>query len=213
MSSVIGFEECPRCKNETLWVDYDCRTGEHDYYCQKCGCGHHYRFKWDGNKLVANDINYLRKNLVLAVKNLETDEIIWKKNVSEIDGFSTDMLAKFINGKKIFDDVPDGFSNIYDVSNGFEQLYFIGNSFRIDNEETLILEKVVAEDEAYEGHGLIIINLGDNKQECFVVTKDMTREDVLSKYYELLETTDKNTIESVSVTWFNENTNILEELV
>lgn len=214
MSSVIDMETCPRCNNESLLVDYDLRTGEHDYSCEKCGYYHHFSFQYDENmQLIKEDIAYPRENLIFGITDIEGYRFIWHKDLSEIDNLNEYLIIDFLNGVKVFEDMPIGIPNIFDKTQNNKQLYIRGNSFRIDNEDTLVLEKALSETDEYKGFGVIMINLSDGSNEVCKVSPHMNREDTIKLYEQIISSFDEDEIVNYSVTWFNPCTNHLEELI
>ena len=118
-----------------------------------------------------------------------------------------------MNGVKVFEDMPIGIPNIFDKTQNNKQLYIRGNSFRIDNEDTLVLEKALSETDEYKGFGVIMINLSDGSNEVCKVSPHMNREDTIKLYEQIISSFDEDEIVNYSVTWFNPWTNHLEELI
>lgn len=217
MSSFIGMEECPRCKNETLFVDCDCGTGEYDAYCQLCGCGHHFSFKRDEEGvLIQTDVIYPRKNVVFGIMDFESKDIIWEKEVSAISNLTEEMIEDFINGKNIagLENAPDGIHNIFDKADGtYKQLFYIGNGFKIVDDFTIVLCQAQVDEEDYVGNGLISIEVEGEAHRFYSFKHGDTKEMAIAKFKEMMATVTANSkINSVTATWFNEETSELENL-
>lgn len=217
MSSYIGMEECPRCKNETLFVDCDCGTGEYDSYCQLCGCGYHFSFnRDDSGEIIQKDIIYPRKNVVFGIMDFETKDIIWEKAVSDIPNLTERTIQDFINGVNLecCENAPDGIRNLFDKSDGsYKQLFYIGNGFKIVDDFTIVLCQAQVDEEEYAGNGLISIEVEGETHRFYALKSGETKEFAINKFNELISSvTDKSKVKSITATWFNEETNELENL-
>ena len=217
MSSYIGMEECPRCKNETLFVDCDCGTGEYDSYCQLCGCGYHFSFNRDDRgAIIYKDIVYPRKNVVFGIMDFESKDIIWEKTVSDIHNLTEKTIQDFINGVNIegLEDVPEGIHNLFDKSDGvYKQLFYIGNGFKIVDDFTIVLCQAQTDEKEYVGNGLISIEIDGEAHLFYSLNPGETKEFAVAKFNELMASVaNKSKIKSVTATWFNEETHELENL-
>ena len=112
--NIIDMRTCPRCNNVTLFVDMDTKTGEYDSFCQKCGHGEHISYQRDANEnFVTEDISYAPSDLYFCVRDFETYDIIWKRNMSEVSGITAENIMRFVCGHDIFgEEIPSGINNV-----------------------------------------------------------------------------------------------------
>ena len=90
--------------------------------------------------------------------------------------------------------------------------YHLGDTFRIDNPETVTLVQAQSEESETVGYGLINIEVPSSYDMHFEIPKGMTKADAQKKLHDMLNIHKKDDIKSVTATWFNEETNTLEEL-
>ncbi len=217
MSTAIGMDTCPRCGNFTLFTDLDTRTGDYDAYCQKCGCGYHFNYKRDENyNIITKDIVYPRNKIYFVVTDFDKETILWKKPMNEVKDLTAEMIVAYINHVYFGDtmkDNPYGLHAVYVEEDGEMRLaYHLGDTFRIDNPETVTLVQAQSEESETVGYGLINIEVPSSYDMHFEIPKGMTKSDAQKKLHDMLNIHKKDDIKSVTATWFNEETNTLEEL-
>ena len=103
---------------------------------------------------------------------------------------------------------------MFDKADGtYKQLFYIGNGFKIVDDFTIILCQAQIKEEDYVGNGLISIEVDGEAHRFYAFKPGDTKEMAMVKFHEMMaEVTDKNKINSITATWFNDETNELEYL-
>lgn len=213
MSTSVCTEKCPKCGKESLFVDFDCRTGEYDTFCEFCGFGQHFSFIRDENfDIVREDISYPLSEVFLVVRSYETEEIYLEKCVADIPGFNNNLVDNYLNhvdGYR-FDEFEDGINNFYWVKNGeYKQLFHRGDEIDIDEENKMfILHHVKTEYNETRGYGhIMIFDRTSSKQIAF--TSETTKEEALAAVEEAKKTRD---LKDLFASWLDKETGEYEIL-
>ena len=219
MGSVINSLNCPHCDGEeTVYEDYNYRTGEWWSVC--CQCGETRRHQMARNSegdLEHEKVLYSLKDCRLSIWSLapslseiEThiSEELWSMSLSEIDGVCEDLLANWINEKWTPDGVnlPQGRHNVF---SGNEQLFYIGNKFDVEG-DNLVVFKVKWDNSFAAGAG-IIVPVFEHHSTLIHLEEGCTKEAALKVIEEIRA--DKDVIRIESATWWNPETETLEDLL
>ena len=194
MSTSVSSEKCPKCGHpNSLYVDYDCKTGEYDTFCEFCGFGQHYSWQRDEKTLeiIRKPVAYPISEVYLGVRDYQTEEMLMLKPVTEIDGFDTDKMIDYINhadGHR-FDEFENGFNNFYWVKDGeHKQLFYLGNTVEVTESE-IIINEIQDSFESFSGWGHILM-FADNFSKEHRFEEGTTKEEAMKVIEEALK--DKN---------------------
>lgn len=218
MSTVIDMQTCPRCKHETMFIDHDCRTTEHDYYCGMCGCQEHFRFQWseDFGQILTQPVEVLLSDLFFGVRETSGERnFLWKKHADEVPDVTPNLIAKFINHHESFgENLPHGQHNLFHKDTS-EQLYRIGDYFEMSDKPGVIIHhRAQYNYSSSDGYGVISIQLKGMTDNVVYheFTSGTSREEAQAKLDEFLAGLAGKEIEGMTATWFNEGTGKLENL-
>lgn len=209
--TIIDIRTCPRCKNNSLFIDADSKTGDYDSFCQECGYGNHINYKHDsrGNVITKSNM-YLFEELYFCIRDAETYEIIWKKDMNDCSDINIEKIIDFINNNNIFDEaIPEGIHDICDTN--FESITFLATQISCKN-NTILTTNIVVEHSETAGYGLIQIDVKDENLLYYQVTQNDTKECVEKKLEEMLDSVKNKEIVSITATWFNQTTETLENI-
>jgi len=202
MSTSCSTEKCPKCGKESLFVDYDCRTGEYDTFCEFCGFGQHFSWIRDENfDIVREDKIYPLSEVFLVVRNYNNDEFYLQKAVTEIKGFNTDMIDCYLNhcdGYR-FDEYDEGINNFYWISGEkVERLYSLGNELEVLDDK-MIVHEIKIEFEELGGFGHILF-FTDTASEEIRFEENTTREAAIAV---IEEVKNRSGVKEILATWYN----------
>lgn len=178
MGSTIEYVTCPRCKSkESMFIDFNYRSGEETGFCTKCGRSFSHTLKRDSsNKPVREMIHSfdLAKSQVFYVKmainmnNWKIQKILHKIPVTAND--TVEEIKEFINMRpskksqekfkefEMFKETENEFTshNIYFIDGEKEplQLWYNTTKFEI-SDGCLKVHDVVWENEESEGYGVV----------------------------------------------------------
>ena len=209
MSTSCCTEICPKCGKEALFVDFDCRTGEYDEFCEFCGFGQHFAWVRDENFDIVRKTNkYPLTEVFLVVRDFKTDEFYMKRPVSEIEGFNTNMIDYYLNhadGYR-FDEFENGINNFYWISGEkVERLFATGNELEVDG-ENMVVHKVEIEFEEWGGYGHILA-FYDTCSKEIKFDKDTSKEQAI-KMVEEVKNSDG--VKEILAVWYNSETETYE---
>ena len=213
MSTSVCTEKCPKCGKEALFVDFACRTGEYDTFCEFCGFGQHFSFLRNENfDIIREDTSYPMAEVFLVVKSYETGDVYLEKCVADIPDFNNNSVDNYLNhvdGYR-FDEFEDGINNFYWVKNGeYKQLFYRGNEIDVDvDKQWFIVHHVKTDYSETAGCGHIIF-FDDTSSRQIAFTCETTKEEALAAVEEAKKTPG---LKEMFASWLNKETGEFEIL-